>query len=116
MPYVPPANRSNQHIKHWQHELYLMPKSDKTGVLTRLTVKANTMILVNVTFKYRIGLRVSGQSPVSGSRFHSILVSGVIIDAQHNIGLNEYRIQADDGKRYWLAENNIQVISLAEVA
>lgn len=106
MPYVPPANRRNQHSKRWMHALYPTPKSDKTGILSRLTDKANTVI-ANVSFRYRAGMRVEGKA----GRFKTVIV-GTIETPSSTMGLIEYMVKDDTGNRHWIKESDIQVISI----
>lgn len=110
MPWVPPVNRSNQHIERYKAELYIMPKSDKTGLLSDLTIKANA-ILASITFKYTVGMRV-----VAIDRRNGVHILGEIRSADWNIGINEYLVRDDSGKNYFIAEKDILLVLSVMVA
>lgn len=108
MNWTPPANRRNQHTARWHYELYAMPQSDKTGILSRSTVRANAVIARH-TYKYQIGLRVTAID-----RRNAQHVTGTIETADWGMGITTYSILDDDGKRYYAVETDIRmVLSLA---
>ncbi len=110
MAWTPPGNRSNQHIQRHRFQLYVMPKSDKTGILSRVTQSANE-VLANITYKYAVGLRVRAIDRINAEH-----ITGNIIAVHNNIGLNEYVIRDDNGKRYYIAERDIRMVLSIMVA
>jgi len=110
MAWTPPANRSNQHIKRYRFDLYVMPTSDKTGILSDLTERAN-QVLASITYKYPVGLRVVGINRKTASH-----VVGEIRSVTHNIGINEYLIRDDNDLYIIVAERDIRsVLSITVV-
>ena len=103
--WTPPANRSNYHLRRYRAQLYTLPKSDKTGQLTRLTEQANE-VLSTVRFRYSVGMRVHAVT----SRYGGEWITGQIIMATHNLGLNEYVIRDDSGNRHIIAENGVKFV------
>jgi len=111
MAWIPPANRSNQHIKQHRFQLYELPKSDKLGTLTTLTQQANT-VLKRSFYKYRVGLRVSGIY-----RREMRWVNGVIQDVYEGMGQPVYVVLTDNDMLCAIDERDIrQVLSIQEVA
>lgn len=94
MTYVLPANRNNGYTKRYKAELYPMPKSDKTGYLTRLTLAANN-VLAKVTYKYAVGMRVRAKT--KNIQYGGRWLTGTIQKATYNIGLIEYVIKEKVG-------------------
>jgi hypothetical protein len=103
MSYVLPANRSNQHIARYRAELYMMPRTDKTGILSALTERANE-VLTSTRYKYCVGMRVYAVTQMREP------VIGYIDESFEGVGMPLYHVKDDNGKFHTIAQNGVKFV------